>query len=386
MDYKYEESSNNEMYYSEKPKRKHTALKVIFTIILIAAISSLSILTYMFINGYGFFEKKSDKKEVLVSDNTKPPSNNLKTGVSVEDIIKKNAPAVVEINTESISTDSWLPSYIKEGAGSGVIIKSDGYILTCNHVIDKTSNIKVRLSNKKEYPAKVVGKDVNTDVAIIKIDAENLSTVKFGNSSNLSPGDSVVAIGNPLGKLGGSASQGIISALDRQITVDGFNMNLLQTDTAINPGNSGGGLFDGNGNLIGIVVAKSGGTNIEGIGFAIPVNKALPIANELISKGSIKSRPMIGISVISIDDKYKAEEYGVKDYGLYIAEVTGDEAKKAGFKKKDRIIAVDGNKITGSADLFTQLEKHKIGDRITIKISRNDREMSLKTTLVQNPN
>ena len=202
--------------------------------------------------------------------------------LTVQQIIEQNEDAVVEIRTESVTYDNWYGQYVTEGAGSGVIILSNGYILTNNHVIEDATKITVTLHDGTEYEAELIGSESNEDVAVIKIDAEDLTTAVCGDSDNLQVGDLAVAIGNPLGKLGGTATCGIISALDRQITVDGKEMTLLQTDAAINPGNSGGGLFDGSGKLIGLVVAKSTGSDVEGLGFAIPINTAMEKAQYII--------------------------------------------------------------------------------------------------------
>ena len=177
---------------------------------------------------------------------------------------------MVAITTESVATDSWLRQYVTEGAGSGVIISEDGYIVTNNHVIDGASNIKVTLNDGTQVAAELISTDAQTDLAVIKIDKAGLPPVAFGDSAALNVGDLAVAIGNPLGTLAGSATEGIISGLEREITIDGRTMKLIQTSAAINPGNSGGGLFDQYGNLIGIVVAKSAGSEVEGLGFVIP--------------------------------------------------------------------------------------------------------------------
>ena len=166
-----------------------------------------------------------------------------------------------------------------------MVYSEDGYIVTNNHVIEGASNIKVTLHDGTEYPATLVAADSLTDVAVIKIDATDLPAVKFGDMDDLNVGDAVVAIGNPLGTLSGTATEGIVSALEREITIDGKQMTLIQTSASINPGNSGGGMFDGSGQLIGIVVAKSSGTGIEGLGFAIPVNTVSKAVDNIMNGG-----------------------------------------------------------------------------------------------------
>lgn len=302
---------------------------------------------------------------------------------SVQEIIAQNENAVVEIRTESVAMDNWLQNYVTQGAGSGVIVDTKGYILTCNHVIDGASKITVTLKDGTELEAKVVGGDSQNDVAVLKVNAKNLTAATYGDSSKLSVGDMVVAIGNPLGQLGGSASSGIISALDRTITVEGREMTLLQTDTSINPGNSGGGLFDQYGNLIGIVVAKSSGSDVEGLGFAIPIAKAAEIAKDLIENGHVTNRAAIGISVLDASSAEVAMQYGLRITGVYVQEVTGDEAKKAGFKAGDMIYYVGDTKIENQASLVSALNKHKPGDKIKVTVIRENQTVEITTTLIE---
>lgn len=209
--------------------------------------------------------------------------------LSVQEVADKAGDSVVEIRTESVSSDAWVREYVTEGAGSGVIIKSNGYILTNNHVIEGASSITVTLANGKEYSAETVGTDSANDVAVLKINAKNLTAATLGNSDQMEVGDMAVIIGNPLGTLGGSVSAGIVSSLNREITLDDTVMNLIQTDASVNPGNSGGGMFNEYGQLVGIVVAKSSGTDVEGLGFAIPINVAAASATEIMENGSIDS-------------------------------------------------------------------------------------------------
>ena len=251
---------------------------------------------------------------------------------SVQEIIAQNENAVVEIKTESVSRDNWMQNYVTEGAGSGVIIDTKGYILTCAHVVEGSNKIMVTLKDGTELEATLVGMDSQNDVAVIKIKANNLTAATYGDSSELSVGSLVVAIGNPLGELGGSASTGIISALDRELTVGNKNLTLLQTDASINPGNSGGGLFDQYGNLVGIVVAKSTGSDVEGLGFAIPIKQAASIAKDLIKNGHVTGRAAIGVQILDISDAQTAQQYDVRMTGVYIQEVTSSNSKSAGLK------------------------------------------------------
>ena len=188
------------------------------------------------------------------------------------------------------------------GSGSGVIISADGYIVTCNHVVEGAQKIFVYLDNGNDYEATLVGTDSVTDLAVIKINAYNLNYAKFGDSSTLSVGEDVFAIGNALGQLSNTYTRGSISGLDRSITIDNVTMTLLQTDAAINQGNSGGGLFDQYGDLIGLVVAKSSGSDVEGLGFAIPVDKVESVAKSLIKNGYVEGRPAAGIQIQDLTD------------------------------------------------------------------------------------
>lgn len=286
-------------------------------------------------------------------------------------------PSVVEITTEAVVNNSFYGQYVTQGAGSGVIISSDGYIVTNNHVVSGASNITVRLSNGDEFKATLIGTDAQTDIGVIKIDAKNLTPAVFGDSSKLIIGELTVAIGNPLGHLGGTVTDGIISALDREITVEGENMVLLQTNAAVSPGNSGGGLFNANGELIGIVNAKSSGDSIEGLGFAIPANTAKPIIKDLIEKGHVTGRPSIGISIIEVTTDYQKYMYGVSDYGVYIQSSENDNLKSG-----DRMVAIDGNSVSSSSDIKAIINNHKVGDKLTITVFRKGKIVDVEITLV----
>ncbi len=291
--------------------------------------------------------------------------------LSVQEIIARNEDSVVAIETESVSTDSWLGQYVTQGAGSGVIYSEDGYIITNNHVIEDASSITVTLHDGTELKATLVAADSQEDVAVIKVDKTGLTPVTFGEMSSVSVGDLVVAIGNPLGTLSGTATEGIVSALEREITIDGKQMTLIQTSASINPGNSGGGLFDQYGNLIGLVVAKSSGSDVEGLGFAIPSDTVLKVAKSLIENGYVTDRAAAGITVIDLTDASTAMQYGVDLTGVYIKEVTGKNAKKSGLEAGDLIYYVEDTKITGTAVLLKEIQSHEVGDTITFTIVRD---------------
>ncbi len=310
--------------------------------------------------------------------------------MTVQEVTNKTKDSVVEIKTESVTADAWMQQYVTEGAGSGVVMTADGYIMTNNHVIDGASKITVTTSDDKEYEAKLVGTDSITDIAVLKISAKNLTPATYGNSDQLAVGDMAVAIGNPLGELGGTVSAGIISALDRELAIDGKTMTLLQTDASINPGNSGGGLFNGDGQLIGIVVAKSSGSNVEGLGFAIPINKAADVAQQLMDKGYVSDQPSTGMSYAESSQGNGAAQFFGNNQdsqsqsssaAVYIQEVTGTNAKKAGFQSGDLVYAVDGTKITSFNTLSSIVTSHKVGDKLTYTIVRGNQTKEIKLTL-----
>lgn len=300
----------------------------------------------------------------------------------VSDIVEKCKDSVVEITTESASSgNSIFGQYVSQGAGSGVIISKDGYIVTNNHVVSGATSLKVTTTDGTEYDASVVGKDSQTDLAVIKVDANNLQAATLGDSDILQVGDPAIAIGNPLGELGGTVTTGIISATDRQITIDDETMALLQTDAAINPGNSGGGLFNADGNLIGIVNAKESSTGIEGLGFAIPITPAQDIITELMQNGSVTSRPALNVSLYDYTSNNQGQ-YSKYEDGCYIVQIVKNgAADKAGLKQNDRILSFDGEQIQSTSDVKNVLKKHKIGDTIKMVVERDSKKITVEITL-----
>ena len=309
---------------------------------------------------------------------------NLKTA-SMEDgalttpeIVAKAQDSVVEIVTELVVTGSYMQQYTSSGAGSGVIITEDGYILTNNHVIENATSITVTLHNGESYPATLLGLDEQLDIALLKIDTTGLTPATIATSSDLLVGQTVVAIGNPLGQLGGTVTQGIISALDRMITIDGQTMTLLQIDAAINPGNSGGGLFNAQGNLIGIVNAKSTGSDIDGIGFAIPIDNVMKVVDDLKNYGYVTGRVAIGISMVDINSEQLAWMYRVNELGVYVYSVTENSpAEEGGLERGDRLISINGTKISSSTEFRAAIQNYSVGDTLTIVVSRGGKEVTL---------
>jgi len=301
--------------------------------------------------------------------------------LTIQEIITLAAHSVVEIRTETVTNDSWMQQYVTEGAGSGVIISSDGYIMTNNHVIENARKITVTLKNGKEYTATLIGTDSQTDIAVLKIDATGLTLAVYGDSDTLKVGDLAVAIGNPLGELGGTATAGIISALDRQLTINGKTMTLLQTDASINPGNSGGGLFNQYGQLVGLVVAKSSGSDVEGLGFAIPINQVKTIAAQLVDYGYVKGRIDTGMTFVDLTSMQNALHYGVRNLGIYVKSVDNQNAVNAGFQSGDMIYYVEDTKIASSSDLTAAFSGYSVGDKVSVTVVRDNQTKTLTLTL-----
>ena len=308
---------------------------------------------------------------------------NPRTGsLGIAQIASLASPSVVEITTEVLVTSQRMRQYVSEGAGSGVILTADGLIVTNNHVIDGAQTISVRLSDGQTYPAKLVGTDSQSDVALVKIEATGLTAATLGDSDKLAVGDLTVAIGNPLGELGGTVTDGIISALDREITLDDQTMNLLQTNAAINPGNSGGGLFDAAGNLIGIVVAKSSGSDVEGLGFAIPINDVKSVIIDLQRYGYVQGRINLGMTLLDIDSTQLATMYRVQTIGVYVLKVDpSGSAVSAGLQSGDRIVSIDGQTISTSTDVQSLVKTHSAGDKLSVVIERDSQQLTLDLTL-----
>ena len=291
--------------------------------------------------------------------------------------------SVVEINTEYTTRNSWF-QYTTGGAGSGVIISQDGYIITNAHVIldenmqNVADTVTVRLTNGEEYKAEVERYDADEDIAIIKIDASGLTPARVGDSDKLVVGEELVIVGNPLGELGGSVSNGIVSATEREIQVGGVTMHLIQTNAAVNPGNSGGGMFNMKGQLVGIVNAKSSGSGIEGLGFAIPINQALTVTEQLLTYGYVRGRPMIGVSFEDVSGSNYFFYYSVKA-GVYVRSLTkgmNDDVLKEG----DRIIAVNGEEISSSDDIKAIVYASAIGDKLTFQLYRDNKLLEVEVT------
>ena len=278
-----------------------------------------------------------------------------------------------------MTQDWFMNETAQEGMGSGVIIQvnDDGvFILTNNHVVADSNQLMVTFENNVQAEGKVLGVDEDSDLAVIKIDENNIpkevkgkiKVAEFGDSNKLTVGEEAIAIGNPLG-YDDTVTVGVISALDRKLQMADKNMKLIQTDAAINPGNSGGALVNSQGQLVGINTAKIADTEVEGIGFALPINSAKPIIEELLKRGYV-SRPYLGVMIQDIDEE-TAQAYEIP-VGVLIREVLeGSAAYKAGLQPGDVIIEVDGDKVLSADQLTKKISNKKVGDKITVTIVRN---------------
>jgi len=302
---------------------------------------------------------------------------------SVVAVAEKVSPAVVGIvNRQGGLYDFFGREYSRDTSGSGLIITSDGYIVTNNHVVQNQKSLMVYLADGRNVSAKVVGADPRTDLAVIKVDLTGLPAGVLGDSDLLRPGELAVAIGNPLGMdFSRTVTSGVVSGLNRVIDIsDEAAIRLIQTDAVINPGNSGGPLVNGRGEVIGLTSMKLVTENVEGMGFAIPSNMVRRVATEIMQKGTV-SRALIGVSLV--DAEVAARQYGIKvNQGAYVAEVTaGGAAEKAGVRAGDVIVALDGTVINSTSTLRALLAEKVPGDKVALKIVRGSQQLALEAVL-----
>lgn len=396
-EYNYEFQPNQVQpeYIPPKKPVKQWAIKGL-ALLLVALIA--------FGGGYAGYMLAQSRSGKVVINQSNGSGNTAAQVVSVSDIAASIEPSVVAITTEQMTTGNfWYGTQVTSGAGSGVIISEDGYILTCAHVISGADNISVETSDGKIYSASVVGSYVQNDIAVIKIDATGLTPAIFADSDQLKQGDGVLAVGNPEGTLSGTITSGIVSALNREISVavegtsqqnmfgqsaattQTITLNVIQTDAAVSPGNSGGGLFNLSGELVGIVSAKSSDSDSEGLGFAIPSNTALEIAEQLMENGSYtdpnaEETASIGISVVQLSDT-QAAQYGYKTGGVYVTQITSDKAKDAGLKEGDRLVSFNENTVSSIDDLTSYLKDCKAGDKVKLSVERDGKLVSVEVEL-----
>ncbi len=306
----------------------------------------------------------------------------------VVQVAKNVGPAVVGITNKAVARDMFNRQFEVEGVGSGVIFRSDGYIVTNHHVIDGAREIIVSLSDGNTINGTLVGSDEITDIAVVKVDAKNLPEAKFANSDEILVGEPVVAIGNPMGlEFQGTITVGVVSALNRTIDIDYADrkLNLIQTDAAISPGNSGGALVNYDSEVIGINSAKLAKTEVEGIAFAIPSNIVQNVVKELMEKGYV-SRPYIGVTIF---DPQTAARYGYQlniDKGVYVFQVAlNSPAGNAGLQRGDIILKINDKEVNSVADLRMDIAGHKIGDKVILTLDRDGKELATEVTLQEMP-
>jgi len=392
-------------YYPENTpkKKKGKVLKriaaVTIGLICVVAIGATSIFGYTLITGKRAFSgdedessKASDTAVITEGETDKETDSQpvpdreiptleqlaaLENALPLPEIVKKVSPSVVGVST------------ILNGgtaSGTGFIISEDGYIVTNYHVIEGAQAVSVSLlqsEDGEEIPAQIIGGDEQTDIAVLKIDKTDCVPVTLGKSSELIVGELAITIGNPLGsELSGTVTAGIISALNRKLTIEGREMNLIQTDASINSGNSGGPLINSYGQVVGITSAKVATAYGEGLGFAIPIDEALPIISDLIEHGYVKGRPIVGITGETISDIY-AQYYDIPR-GFIVREVVKNgPADKAGVQVGDIVIGIEGTLIE-NMDEFNEIKKnYKAGDTITISVYRNEKIVDLEITLAE---
>ena len=426
--YSYTYSADEHDTDGAKPKKKKRGfLKAVAFILCMAIVGTGSV------KGYQYFEKHDSKLSIMVNDDKKSDKEQSESSdksdetkasdesstnsasskkdsqlpslidlasrddaKSVPDIVEEAMPSVVGIastfeyksNSNSAFSWGWGSSSTPEsneikGTGTGIVMTADGYIITNAHVIyddseyqcGKAVDVSVVFSDKSELEAKIVGYDTESDIAVLKVDADNLTPATFGNSDELEVGELVIAIGNPLGfDLFGSVTSGIVSALNREISINEKQMKLIQTDAAINSGNSGGPLLNSCGQVIGINSAKmssnySSSASIEGLGFAIPISEAKNIIDDLISYGYVTGKPQIGISCVDVDELY-SRYYNIPQ-GIWVREVEeGSAAEKAGIKVGDVIIGIEGEAVSSIKEMNEIKNKYKAGDEITLTIRK----------------
>lgn len=437
QDDRYYNQGNNYSYYSgddpeNKPKKPKG--RIILTLVTIALILGVGVGTVKQLHGFldnskYFGSEESENSKSNESDEAVKSNNNVSPEINnysektpglfdiaarsdakyLPDIVDEIMPSVVGISslfevqynmTNSFSPWGWgfqSEPQIREGVGTGtgIVMTEDGYIVTNAHVIymestdeytaGEAKEVSVLFNNEEEYEAKIVAFDVETDLAVLKIDATGFTPATFGNSDELRVGELVIAVGNPLGfELFGTVTSGIVSARDREIAINDRQMTLIQTDTAINEGNSGGPLLNSCGQVVGINSAKMsssyGSASVEGLGFAIPINKAKEIIDDLVNYKHVKGRPQIGISAVNIDEVYSS--YLGLPMGIYVRTVAeGSAAEAAGIKIGDIIIGINDEAVTTMEELNSIKNKFKAGDTVTLKVHREGQDIDIDLIL-----
>ena len=331
---------------------------------------------------------KVNKTSVQVSDREVAQVQTVKvdgkTQMSMSEVYASNVNSVVSINVSSTSTNYFGQTVETAASGTGFFITQDGYILTNHHVISGASSVKVTLYNGETYDATVIGSDEDYDIAVIKIDVTGATPVVLGDSSKVAIGESVAAVGNPLGELTFSMSEGIVSCVNRAINVDGTPFNMIQVDCSINPGNSGGPLFNEYGEVVGIVSAKYSSyasQSVEGLGFAIPINDVAAMIQDIMTNGYVTDKAYMGITPQTMTAQMAQQYRYDVTKGVFIYSVEdGSAADKAGLKMGDVIMKIDGTDVDSYQDLVALKKKYSAGDESTFTIYRDGKQQEVSVT------
>lgn len=368
----------------KRKKKVATVLAIVLACVIgVVLIGALGAFAFNRLYPYFAGDGASDKTTINMTKND--GSIEVKTNIgstgysdlSRADVISLVKDSVVVVTTSTARTDSFFGQYVTSGAGSGIIAAQGGdyaYIVTNYHVVDGADKINITLADSTEYDATYIDGESSLDLAVLRIKTDKtLKPVVYGSSASLRVGDDVIAIGNPLGQLGGTVTEGIISALDRKISIDGNTMVLLQTSAAVNPGNSGGGLFNMAGELVGIVNAKKSSEGIEGLGFAIPIDRVYDSIVEIIEKGYIHGRATLGVETEYVSDWRNAYLiYGVKGTGVFVT-----NSSNSVLKKKDLILKVGEQSITNASDFAAAVSALDVGQTVRVTISRNGNNLEI---------
>lgn len=397
--------------FPPSPPRKHkkTGMRILAAGLVVVAVAAGCVLTSLRLNRQWQAESKHNQflieqlqnqiadLQEQIKDNSYTGNGNSVSGtpgapegyLTPGQVYAQNVKSVVAISNQGITTNIYGQVSETASSGSGFIISADGYVVTNYHVIEDARRLTVILHDGSEYDATVVGHDAANDLAVLKIDGENLRPAAIGSSDDLIVGDQVVAIGNPLGELTNSLTAGYVSAKGRTVNTDGARINMLQTDAAINPGNSGGPLFNMKGEVVGITTAKFSGTtgsgaSIEGIGFAIPMDDVAKKISNLIQYGYVNSA-YLGVTVRDVSQEV-SEAYGVPMGASVDSVAAGSCAQKAGIQARDIIVSLGGREITSLNDLTQALLYFKGGDRTTVTVWRSGILHELEIALDLHPN
>lgn len=367
---------------SKKPSFWHkTGVKITALLLACAVVGGAA--------GYGGAALSKSGKTTIQQSNRTAQEVTVKkvTGqalMSPAEVYASTVNSIVSINCSAVSTNIFGQRVESASSGSGFVITQDGYIVTNHHVISGASSVTVTMYDGTEYPATVVGSDSDYDVAVLKIDATGLQPVTLGSSKDVNVGDTVLAIGNPLGELTFSMSQGIVSCCDRAINVDGTPFNMIQVDASINPGNSGGPLMNLYGEVVGIVSAKYSSysdTTVEGLGFAIPIGDVQAIITDIMENGQITNKPSFGITAGTMTQQMAAQYQIDQTSGAFVYSVNkGGAGEKAGLKMGDVITKVDSTDITSMEDLTAAKKGHKAGDTVTVTYYRDGQTQTTELT------